>query len=93
MSVTKRKFCLWGKHQARNVWGDEYYEKEYFDAVWDDRNEWYEIAKLLASDVVDDNMKGLDLMKGKVVPDSWGHSSPSYPMLLSEWNAIQGEGI
>lgn len=87
--MTKKIFSLWGKHQTKNVWGDEYHEKEYFDAIWQDRNEWFEIAMMLANGDSSSQVKAKEWVVRKTAPDMWNNSSPKYVMPLSEWNAEQ----
>lgn len=85
--MIKTKYSLWGKHQPKNVWGDEYHEKEYFDVIWEHRNMWYQIATMLASDDIESHSIAKKLMEELTVVDNYGHSSPKLPMTLTEWNA------
>lgn len=88
--MTKKIFSLWGKHQPKDVWGDKYHEAEYFDALWQDRNEWFEIAMMLTNSDPISNAKAKEWIATKTAPDKWNNTSPRIPLTLSEWNTTQG---
>ena len=88
--MIKTNYSLWGKHQPKDVWGDKYYEAEYFDAVWEHRNTWYQIATMLASDDLATRNEAKQLMEDLTTTDDYGNSSPKLPMTLTEWNFLHG---